>query len=191
MRLLSDCNFRQKIMALKPTIYRFNIELADLDRGQYDSLNLTVALHPSETLERMMARVLAYCCSAQERLEFSRGLSEPDEPALWSHTLDGRIESWIEVGEPAFDRLRKAASVSERVSVYCFNTRASVWWEQIQAQLEAVPVSVYRLPWETLQALARSMLRTMNISVTISGGTLYLSSDSGTFELSREELQTA
>jgi len=178
-------------MALKPTIYRFNIELADLDRERYDTLNLTVALHPSETPERMLARVLAFCFGAQDRLQFSRGLSDPDEPALWSHALDGRIESWIEVGEPSFERIRKAISLSEQASVYCFNTRAAVWWEQIQPQLAALPVSVYRLPWVPLQTLAQSVSRTMVISVTISGGALYLSSGADTFELSREELQIA
>ncbi|MEZ5550564.1 MAG: YaeQ family protein [Pseudomonadales bacterium] len=178
-------------MALKPTIYRFSIELADLDRERYDTLNLTVALHPSETPERMLARILAFCFSAQERLQFSRGLSDPDEPALWSRTLDGRIDSWIEVGEPTFDRIRKAISLSEQTSVYCFNTRAGVWWEQIQPQLKALPVSVYRLPWAALQTLAGSVSRTMAISVTISGGALYLSAGADTIELSREELQIA
>ena len=88
-------------MALKPTIFKFAIALSDVDNNRYLDLSLTVAQHPSETLERMMVRLLAYCLNAEDGLEFTRGLSENDEPDLWQHSLDGRILKWIEVGEPA------------------------------------------------------------------------------------------
>ena len=78
-------------MALKPTIFKFKISLSDLNRNHYDTLNLTVAQHPSETAERMMVRVLAFCINAQEHLVFTPGLSAVDEPDLWVHTLDGQL----------------------------------------------------------------------------------------------------
>src|SRR5690606_12598237 len=114
-------------VALKPTIHKMRIALSDLEREVYEDLNLTVARHPSETAERMMARVLAYCLNASPSLTFCKGLSDSDEPDVWEHTLDGRIALWIDVGEPAYDRVKKACRVAERVKVYCFNTRASVW----------------------------------------------------------------
>ena len=83
-------------MALKPTIYKFDLALADMDRGCYESLSLTVAQHPSETVERMLVRVLAHCLHHHERLTFTRGLSDNEEPDLWQKSLDGRIERWIE-----------------------------------------------------------------------------------------------
>ena len=110
-------------MALKPTIFKFDLSLADMDRNCYESLALTVAQHPSETTERMMVRVLARCLYHHERLAFTKGLSENDEPDLWQKSLDGRIERWIEVGEPSLDRLKKASRLAEDVVVISFNTR--------------------------------------------------------------------
>ena len=114
-------------MALKPTIFKFDIALSDTDRNCYEALSLTVAQHPSETLQRMMVRVLARCLHHHERLAFTRGLSENEEPDLWQHSLDGRIELWIEVGEPSLDRLKKAARLADAVLVYSFNSRSDVW----------------------------------------------------------------
>ena len=88
-------------MAIKPTIYKLKIALSDLERNHYDTLNLTLALHPSETLERMMVRVLAYCINAQAHLSFTRGLSAIEEPDIWARTLDDQISLWIDLGEPS------------------------------------------------------------------------------------------
>jgi len=96
-------------MALKPTIYKLKITLADTDRDYYDTLTLTVAQHPSETLERMMARVLAFCLNAQEYLVFTKGLCAVEEPDIWARTLDDRLSLWIDVGEPTVDRIKKQA----------------------------------------------------------------------------------
>ena len=87
-------------MALKPTIYKSQIELADSDNNRYESLALTLARHPSETLERLAARLMAYCLNAGRGLEFTRGLSTADEPDIWQHSDSGEIEHWIEVGQP-------------------------------------------------------------------------------------------
>jgi uncharacterized protein YaeQ len=95
-------------MALKPTIYKIHVELADSDRNCFESLSLTLARHPSETLERMLVRLLAYCLNYERGMEFTKGISTADEPDLWVHADHGDIEHWIEVGQPESARLRKA-----------------------------------------------------------------------------------
>ena len=107
-------------MALKPTIYKAQIELADSDRNCYEALSLTMAKHPSETLERMMVRLLAYCLNCARGLEFTKGIATADEPDLWTHSDSGEIEQWIEVGHPEELRLRKACGRARQVSVYAF-----------------------------------------------------------------------
>lgn len=116
-------------MAIKPTIYKFRISLSDLNRHYYDTLNLTVALHPSETIERMMVRVLAYCINAQEQLTFTKGLSEVDEPDLWVRSYDDKTKLWIDIGEPSVERIKKSCRLAEKVKIYCFNSKADVWWQ--------------------------------------------------------------
>lgn len=170
-------------MALKPTIYKFDVSLSDLDRAHYDTLSLTVARHPSESLERMMARVLAYCFNADERLEFTRGLSESSEPDIWQHSLDGRIELWIEIGEPTVERIKKASSLTEQLNIYSFNSKSNTWWEQSQGGLNRLPVTVYQFPWEQIQALAGLVKRTMQVSVTISDSTAFVAAEAGDCEV--------
>jgi uncharacterized protein YaeQ len=175
-------------MALKPTIYKFDISLSDLDRERYDTLKLTVALHPSESLERMMARVLAFCLNAEERLEFTRGLSDTSEPDLWTHTLDGQVTLWIDVGEPSVERLKKAVGVAERVCVYSFNSKSDVWWRQSESALNRLPVAVYQFPNEAIRELAKLVERTMVMSVTITDGNAYVAAVLGECEVPCDHL---
>ena len=170
-------------MALKPTIYKFSITLADIDRNRYDDVTLTVAQHPSETLERMMARVLAYCLNCEDDLSFTRGLSENDEPDLWRHSLDGQILDWIEVGEPSADRLRKASRLARAVTTYTFNTRSEVWWQQVGTDAEKLGVSVYRFPWPSVQALAALTERTTELSVTITRPSIFVAGALGEVDI--------
>ena len=116
-------------MAIKPTIYKMRIALSDLERNYYDNLSLTVALHPSETPERMMARVLAFCINAQAGLAFTKGLSEVEEPDLWVRTLDEQTSLWIDVGEPSPERVKKATRLARAVKIYSFNTKSEAWWD--------------------------------------------------------------
>ena len=170
-------------MAIKPTIYKFNIALSDLNRNYYDSLNLTLALHPSETIERMMVRVMAYCFNANERLVFTKGLSSVEEPDIWALTLDEQISLWIDVGEPAVDRVKKSRRLASRVKVYSFNTKTDVWWSQGQAKFSQLNVSIYRFNWEQIQKLASLVTRAMSISVTIIDDSAYIATESGECEL--------
>jgi uncharacterized protein YaeQ len=178
-------------VAFKPTIYKMKITLTDTDRDYYETLNLTVAQHPSETLERMMARVLAFCLNAQEYLVFTKGLSAVEEPDIWARTLDDRISLWIDVGEPAFDRIKKATRLSPTVKVYSFNSKSDTWWEQGQAKFNELPASVFQFQWEGIQALAALVKRTMDLSVTIAGDTAYVAAKSGECEVSWLSLQSA
>lgn len=176
-------------MALKPTIYKLKITLADVDRDYYDALNLTIAQHPSETLERMMARVLAFCINAQEYLSFTKGLSAVEEPDIWARTLDDRISLWIDVGEPTLDRIKKATRLAPAVKVYTFNSKSDAWWAQGQAKISELAASVYQFPWGSMQALAALVKRTVTLSVTISDDIAYVSAGPGECEVSWAALQ--
>lgn len=176
-------------MALKPTIYKFKIALSDMDRDVYDSLQLTVAQHPSETIERMMVRVLAYCINAQDNMLFTKGLSAPDEPDIQVNALDGRIQCWIDVGEPAAARIKKATRIAQQVKVYSFNSKSDVWWQQEQAQFADLAAQVFQLPWQGVQQLARLAQRTMDFSVTITEGTAFFSTADGDCEIAWRTLQ--
>ena len=175
-------------MALKPTIYKFAISLSDLDRDYYDSLNLTVAQHPSESAERMMVRVLAFCINAQDRLAFTKGLSETEEPDLWVKSLDDQIELWIDVGEPVVDRLKKATRQSKETLVYSFNSKSPTWWDQLQLQRSKLPVLVFRFEWTAVQALAKLLERTMVMSVTITGASAFVATSNGECEIGWQNL---
>lgn len=176
-------------MAVKPTIYKCKIALSDLNRNYYDSLNLTIAQHPSETLERMMVRVLAFCINAQEYLEFTKGLSAVDEPELWVRTLDGQLSLWIDVGEPTVDRVKKATRLAQTVKIYCFNTKSDVWWDQGRAQFNGLNASIFRFEWKSIQSLTALVQRTMDLSVTITGDSAYVAAESGECEVAWVVLQ--
>ena len=108
-------------MALTATLYRFEIELSDVDRNVYESLELRAAQHPSETTRYLLARVLAYCLCYEEGIAFTRGLAAADEPAIWIKDLQGNTRAWIEVGTPAPERLHKASKAVPRVAVFSHN----------------------------------------------------------------------
>lgn len=171
-------------MALKPTIYKAQIELADSDRNHFDSLSLTLARHPSETLERMAARLLAFCLQAQRGLEFTRGLSTSEEPDLWRHTDGGELEQWIEVGQPEESRLRKACGKSKEVLVYAFGKSAATWWKLNGGAISTLPrLGVWQFPWEQVEATAALLDRTVNLNVSIVGGVIYLDNGSASTSL--------
>jgi len=170
-------------MALKPTIYKLRLDLSDLNRNYYDSNSLTLALHPSETDERLMVRLLAYCLNANPQLQFCKGLSDTEEPDLWSHSLDGNLLLWIEVGEPSVERIKKASRAAQEVSVFCFNSKASTWWELNKEKLEKTSAKVFQFDWEQIQALAKLLERTMELSVTITGDSAFIASGAGECEV--------
>ena len=165
-------------MALKPTIYKFKISLSDINNDYYDALNLTIAQHPSENLERMMARLLAFCLHAsqdtEKRMTFTKGLSSVDEPDFWLKSLDDQTLLWVDIGEPSFDRLKKACRLAKQTFVYTFNSKSDVWWKQSQTNLSSLPISVVQFEWEQIKVLSQHLSRTMDFSITLSEQTAYI-----------------
>lgn len=171
-------------MAIKPTIYKFRIALSDMNLDIYENLTLTVAMHPSENVERMMARVMAYCLNFQEFLSFTKGLSEIDDPDIWVRTLDDQLILWVDIGEPAYDRVKKATRLARAVKVYSFNTKADVWWEQGKTKFSDLHASFYRFDNQSIQNLAGLVERTTEMSVTITGHSAYVTTEKGDCEIS-------
>jgi uncharacterized protein YaeQ len=165
-------------MALKSTVYKAQLNIADTDRGYYADHALTLACHPSETEERLMVRVLAFALFANEQLAFGRGLSAEDEADVWEKDLTGEIQRWIELGQPDEARIRKACNRSRETVVITYGARASEpWWDKIRTSLERFGnLSVLRIPAEACEALAAMAERNMNIQVTIQDGVAFVSS---------------
>ncbi|MBI1194648.1 MAG: hypothetical protein GC138_02200 [Gammaproteobacteria bacterium] len=162
-------------MALKSTIFKAELQIADMDRHYYRNHSLTIARHPSETDERMMVRLLAFALKAHDDLIFGKGLSTEDEPALWRKDLTGVIEQWIEVGQPDEKTLRKACGRASEVLVYAYGGRVTdIWWRQNRDGLERLGnLSIFDLPdTHSLAALAQ---RTMALRCTIQDGAVSLS----------------
>ncbi len=176
-------------MALKPTIYKFNIAITDFNREYYDSVNLTVALHPSETMERMMARVMAYCLDAQDNMAFTKGLSSIEEPDIWVKTLDDQIKLWVDVGEPAPERVKKSSRMATQVKIYSFNSKSNTWWEQSKSKVQQFKnVQYCQFDWSQIKLLATAVERTMDWSLSISGDTIYVAANNQEHELLIREL---
>jgi uncharacterized protein YaeQ len=176
-------------VAIKPTIYKFNLALSDMNRHVYDTLNLTVAMHPSENQERMMARVLAYCLNTQEFLTFTKGLSSTEEPDIWARSLDDQLMLWIDIGEPSVERIKKATRLARAVRVYSFNSKSDVWWAQGQSKLADLNASIFAFDNKQIQTLAGMVSRTMDWSLSISGESAYVSTDKGDCEVTWQVLQ--
>jgi uncharacterized protein YaeQ len=176
-------------MALKPTIFKIKVALTDLDREVYESLSLTIAQHPSETSERMMVRLLAYCLNYDEQLEFCKGLSDTEEPDLWARALTGELDLWIEAGEPGADRVKKVSRQAKKTIVYCFNTKSATWWQLESPKLAKLSATIIQFSWPEIQKLADLIERTMDISVTITGNSVYVAAARGEVELCLTTLQ--
>jgi uncharacterized protein YaeQ len=167
-------------MALKSTIHKVELNIVDLDRNYYATHELTLARHPSESEERMMIGLVAFALNAGERLEFSRGLGETEEPDLWQRDLTGELKLWIELGHPDDRRLAKACGISRRVIVYTYSASPGLWWEPIADRLAKWRNLETRRfdPTETagLRALVR---RSMSLTATIQDGEVWLRDEEG------------
>lgn len=167
-------------MALKSTVYKAELQIADMDRHYYADHPLTVARHPSETDERMMVRIAAFALFAHERLEFCKGLSDIDEPDLWQKDLTGAIETWIDVGQPDERRISKASGRAGEVTVIAYGGRASdIWWQGVRGKVERLRnVRVVSLAEGVAASLGELAERTMRLQCTVQDGTAWLSSAS-------------
>ncbi|WP_043315753.1 YaeQ family protein [Microbulbifer sp. HZ11] len=172
-------------MALKATIFKARLQIADMDRDYYAEHVLTLARHPSETDERMMIRLLAFALNGNDQMAFTRGLSSDEEADLWQHSLSGEIEHWIEVGVPAEERVRKACGRARRATIYAYGQRmAPVWWQKMEAASARFDnLRVFFLPAEQCAELASLAERNMELTATIQDGQLWLASENHTVEV--------
>jgi uncharacterized protein YaeQ len=184
-------------MALKSTIFKATLAVADIDHGYYADHALTLARHPSETDERMMIRLAALAlnahklqsvCDGDGTLAFGAGLSNPDEPDVWLRDFTGEVKLWIEVGQPEDKPVIKACGKADEVIVYCFSQAAEIWWRGIENKLTRPQnLSVYRMPAAASQALAALAQRSMQLQATIQEGALMLGD--GTHSIDIEPLR--
>jgi uncharacterized protein YaeQ len=164
-------------LALKSTIYKAALQVADMDRHYYADHALTIACHPSETAERMMVRVLAFALNAGESLAFGRGLSDVAEPDLVEADLTGAIRHWIEVGQPDPRAVLKACGKATRVTVYPYAASAAKWWKDAGPELaRARNLSVQAIDAETARELSGMAERSMDLQCTIQDGEVWLRS---------------
>jgi uncharacterized protein YaeQ len=168
-------------VALGATIYSFEITLNDADRRVYQALAFRIARHPAETAEFLLARVLAYCLEFREGIAFSKGLSDPDAPALAIRDLTGVLQSWIDIGSPDNARLHRAAKAAPRVAVYSHKDVGP-----LLARLEAEPVhrardiEIFELDRDLIAALAAGLVKRMRFDLAVTERTLYLTLDDQT-----------
>jgi uncharacterized protein YaeQ len=158
-------------VALKSTVFKASLQLADIDHACYTDHALTLARHPSETDERMMVRLVALAlnahalqddCGGDGQLAFGAGLSDPDEPDLWLRDFTGRTRLWVEVGQPEDKPVAKACGKADRVRLYCFSHAADIWWRGMEGKLESVV------------ELGRLAQRSMQLQATVQEGVLTL-----------------
>lgn len=186
-------------MALKSTIFKADLQLADIDHGCYTDLQLTLARHPSETDERMMLRLAALAlnahqvqdlCGGDGRIGFGAGLSSPDEPDVQLLDFTGRTRLWVEVGQPDDKPLAKACSKADAVIVYAYGPAAEVWWRAIEGKLTRLDrLQVWRIAAADAQALAALAERSMQLQATVQEGQLTLSAAAGSVTLEPQRWQ--
>ena len=181
-------------MALKATIHKASLQIADMDRGLYADHTVTIARHPSETEERMMMRLLAFALNVpaddhEGALEFAKSLWDTDEPDLWQRNLTGEIVSWIEVGQPDGRRLLKACGRADRVIVYGYASSTPIWWSGIAGKLgRARGLEVWQIEPAQAQALAALAQRTMQLQVTVQDGLVWIGDAGASVEIAPTRL---
>lgn len=177
-------------MALKATIFKADLHVADMNRHHYGNHALTIARHPSETDERMMVRLLAFALHANEALAFGKGLSSDEEPDLWQKDLTGSIDLWIEVGQPDERRLLKACGKASQVVVYSYSAASNIWWRQTAPKVErAGNLRVVNLASADTQAMAALAQRSMALQCTIQEDLIWLAGGDQTYSLELDILK--
>jgi len=168
-------------MALRATIHKAELSVADIDRGYYADHSLTIARHPSETEERMMIRVFAFALRADPALAFGRGLSTDDDPDLVRSDLTGAIDTWIDVGWPDERRVRRACARAREVLVVTYGgAKADAWWRQVASSLARCDnLEVVEVPAEAASGLAALARRAMRLHCSIQDGQVLVGSDDG------------
>ena len=167
-------------MALKSTICKALLQIADMERNYFQDHTLTIARHPSETDERMMVRLLAFALHADQDLVFGKGVSDEDEPDLWLKDLTGAIRLWIDIGQPDEKRMRRTCGRADQVFVYAYRGQGTeLWWKKTAAEVECCEnLTVMQLPYDACKALSGLADRNMQLNCTIQEGQLWLANAS-------------
>lgn len=164
-------------MAIKPSVFKVNMQIADMDRHYYNDHLLTIAQHPSETDERMMVRILAFAANANENLSFAEGITDQNQADLWDRDHNEQVKLWISVGLPDEKLIRKAVSRAEQVIIYTYGGRtADMWWSK-QKLSGYEKLRVINLEFDDTQALAAMASRGMKINFTVQEGEILVSTD--------------
>ncbi len=176
-------------MAIKATVFKAALNIADMDRHYYHDHQLTIARHPSETDLRMMARLAVYSLNAHEDLAFTKGISTDDEPDIWQKDYSNQIQHWIELGQPDEKRIRQACAKAEQVSVYCYSGHgAEIWWQQIESQLQRFDhLRVVNLDATAMEALANLANRSMDLSAFIQDQSLTISDGASSVSIEQQQ----
>jgi uncharacterized protein YaeQ len=176
-------------VALSSTIFVFDIDVADADRNVYESVSLRLARHPSESDEFLVARVLAYCLELTEGIEFSRGLSDADEPPIAVRDLTGKLIAWIDVGTPAADRLHRAGKLASRVAVYVHKDHRQWLAELAKSKIHrADALAIRAFEPQLIRSLVARLDRRLSFALTVSGGELFVAFGDGTISGTVTEL---
>ena len=179
-------------MAIKATVFKANLQIADMDRHYYQDHALTLARHSSETDERLMVRLLAFALHANEYLEFGQGMTSDDDADLWQKDLTGAIELWIDVGVPDERLIRKACGRSNQVIVYTYGGKiADMWYEQNRVQFERLRnLTIVNLPVESTNIISKLAQRTMQFQFSIQDGQIWLSDGEESVEITTNILKS-
>ena len=170
-------------MALTSTLYRFTVELSDVDRNLYQTLEFRAAMHPSESLPFFITRVLAYCLNFRDGLEFSPGISAPDEPALKVMGMTGNLELWIDIGNPTAKRIHKAAKSTKEVRIYTHKDAHLLARELKEEKVHRLgEIGLYSMEQRFLNALGASLTRDNRWEMTHNQGELYIGVGKDTFQ---------
>ncbi|MBP6300237.1 MAG: YaeQ family protein [Arenimonas sp.] len=166
-------------MAPNATVYKLELQVSDMDRHYYASHNLTLAQHPSETDLRLMARLIAYACFAEERLEYGRGLSNEEDPDIWLRDYTGDVELWIDLGQPDESRIKKASGRARQAVVFGYNGNAfDIWWGKNESAMARFKnLTVVSITSDELDAATALLQRGMRLTAMIQDGELQLMSD--------------
>ncbi|WP_020591260.1 YaeQ family protein [Kiloniella laminariae] len=172
-------------MAQKATIYKVELSVADMDRHYYETHNLTVAKHPSETDERLMVRLLAFALNAHEQLEFTKGISTDDEPDVWQKSLSGEIELWVALGLPGEKIIRQSCGKADKVIIYSYGgSTADMWWEKTRNSTTRFDnLQVINFSRTDTSELGKLANRSMRLQVNIQDGDIMVSVDDSSLHI--------
>ena len=179
-------------MALGATMYVFNIDLADSDRGVYETLEIRAAQHPSEAPDFLLTRVLAYCLEYTDGIAFSKGLSDTDEPTVFVRDLTGALQLWVDIGTPDAERLHRASKAAPRVAVYCHKDAALLASKLASEKIHrSEHLELYAIDRSWLAEVVSKLERRMNFTLTVAERHVYLTIGEETLSCVVERLALA